>query len=443
MPTHSPARVVKMTRQCDNPTTVKRDNGMNTISARKAHPGEETGAQPHTTTDRASHPFRVTVLGATGSIGTNTLDLIARDPERFQVEALSAGTNVEQLAECAKIHRAKVAVIADETRYEELKNALSGTGIEAAAGERALEDAARRPVDCVVAAIVGAAGLKPAFASLSQGSRLGLANKECLVCAGDVFMSEAKKNAAQIIPVDSEHSAAFQALSGSDPDAIEKITLTASGGPFREWTQKQIEAATPAQALAHPNWSMGPKVTIDSATMMNKGLELIEAFHLFPVTVDQLDAMIHPQSIVHCLVSFTDGSVLAQLSDPDMRTPISLALAWPQRMKTPTKRLDLAAIARLTFEKTDETRFPALSVARTALNEGGSAPAVLNAANEIAVAAFLEGRIGFTQITQIVRSALEDGASKGLIGPIASLSDVLEVDSQARALAQTKIPPMC
>ncbi len=391
----------------------------------------------------ATSPYRVSVLGATGSIGTSTLDLIGRDPTSFEVVALTANTNVEALAQLAKRHKAQHAVIADNSKYQDLKNALSGTSTKVSSGAKAVIDAACIPAHCVIAAIVGAAGLKSAFASLSQGNRLGLANKECLVCAGDVFIKQAKSKGTQILPVDSEHSAAFQALSGAHPETIEKITLTASGGPFRNWSQEKISKATLSQALNHPNWSMGPKVTIDSASMMNKGLELIEAYHLFPVTADQLDTVIHPQSIIHCLVSYTDGSVLAQLSDPDMRTPIALALSWPSRMKTPTKRLDLASIGELTFERPDETRFPALTIAREVLRNGGSAPNVMNAANEVAVCAFIDGQIGFCQISSTVQTVLDIAHAKGLLRNSSTLEDVLEIDTQARAIAKTYIRSLC
>lgn len=378
---------------------------------------------------------RLTILGATGSIGTSALDLVARNPNHFSIAAVTAQTNVAKLAESARACGAERAVIGDEALYGELKTALAGTSIEVAAGEDALVEAAEIPVDCTIAAIVGAAGLKPSLAAARGGWRLALANKECLVSAGDVFMREVAQASCELVPVDSEHSAAFQVLREADRGAIEKLVLTASGGPFRGWPAEKIASATRDQALKHPNWSMGAKITVDSATMMNKGLELIEALHLFPVSVDQLDMVVHPQSIVHCLVSFIDGSVLAQLADPDMRTPIALALSWPKRMAAPTKRLDLCEIGQLTFEPADETRFPAIRVARQAMKRGGTAPAVLNAANEVAVAAFLEGRIKVPDISLVVEDTLERCERSGLICCAEQLDDVLVCDNEARSVA--------
>ena len=387
----------------------------------------------------ASLPKRVTVLGATGSIGASTLDLVARNPHAYKIVALTAQSNARKLAELAVTHGAEIAVIGDETRYGELCEHLSGTGIRAAAGRDALVEAASEPADCVMAAIVGAAGLEPTFAAVAQGKRLALANKECLVSAGDVFMEAVRKSGAELLPVDSEHSAGFQALGANAAVDIEKIILTASGGPFRSWTFEQIAAATPEQALKHPNWSMGAKITIDSASLMNKGLELIEAYHLFPVEVEQLDCIVHPQSIVHCLVTYRDGSVLAQLSCPDMRTPIALSLAWPARMEAPTERLNLVKIATLTFEAPDEARFPALAVAKDAMRRGGTAPAIMNAANEIAVEAFLNKKIGFLDIARTVRETLDRAEGNGLLTKARTLSDVLEVDREARALARASL----
>lgn len=380
-------------------------------------------------------PCRLTILGATGSIGTSTLDLVAANRQAYELLTVSANTNAAELAAIARSHNARRAVICDPAQYHALKDALSGSGIEAAAGEDALVEAASEPSDCVMAAIVGAAGLKPAFAALGATRRLALANKECLVSAGDVFMAEVASSGTELLPVDSEHSAAFQALGAAEPGTIEKITLTASGGPFRAWTFEQIQGATRDQALKHPNWSMGAKITIDSATMMNKGLELIEAYHLFPVTADQLGVVVHPQSIIHCLVSYRDGSVLAQLSEPDMRVPISLALAWPDRMTTPTKRLDLAAIGTLTFEAPDETRFPSLRIAREALHTGGAAPTVLNAANEVAVAAFLNEELPFKSIARAVEETMQYADKEGFLKRHASLDDVLACDAHTRRLA--------
>jgi len=290
-----------------------------------------------------------------------------------------------------------------------------------------------------MAAIVGAAGLEPTFEAARQGRRVALANKECLVSAGDVFMAAVVEAGTELLPVDSEHSACLQALAGAAPESIERIVLTASGGPFRTWSLEQLREATPEQALRHPNWSMGAKITIDSATLMNKGLELIEAYHLFPVNAGQLGVVIHPQSIVHCLVSYTDGSVLAQMACPDMRTPIALALSWPQRMPTPTPRLDLAAIGSLSFEAPDEVRFPALTIARDALGMGGTAPAILSAANEVAVEAFLARRIGFLDIARNVADTLEAAQGRGLIAPATTLGDILAAVAEARRLAQSML----
>jgi len=402
-------------------------------------PGRQTireEANAHVVRAQTARPMRLTVLGATGSVGSSTLDLVERAPERFEIVALTAQSNARALAALARKHRAKFAVIGDERCLGELREALAGTGIGSAAGEDALVEAAQMPADCVMAAIVGAAGLRPTFAAAARGIRVALANKECLVSAGHVFTAEIKRSGAELLPVDSEHSAAFQALAGADPDSIEKIVLTASGGPFRTWTHDAIATATPEQALKHPNWSMGSKITIDSATLMNKGLELIEAFHLFPVSVEALDCVVHPQSVVHCLVSYVDGSVLAQLAAPDMRTPIAVALAWPQRMIAPTEKLDLTRLGSLTFEAPDETRFPALRVARAALRRGDTGPAVLNAANEVAVKAFLDRRLKFLEIAALVEETLDAAERQGVISPANCLDDILAVDGHARRLAE-------
>jgi len=380
-------------------------------------------------------PRAVTVLGATGSVGRSTLDLIGRTPERFDVVALTAGSNAAELADLAIRHSAKHAAIADATQYALLNKLLAGSGIEASAGEAAVTDAARLPADWIMAAIVGAAGLAPTFAAAGQGTCVALANKECLVSAGEVFLAAVAKAGARLLPVDSEHSAAFQAIDQSPPRCIEAITLTASGGPFRDWTAERLKAARPQEALKHPNWSMGPKITIDSATMMNKGLELIEAYHLFPVEAEQLRVVVHPQSIVHCLVHYCDGSVLAQMSCPDMRTPIAYSLAWPERMYAPTARLDLVALGQLSFEAPDELRFPSLRIAREALAAGGIAPTVLNAANEIAVGRFLAGQISFMTIAEVVEAAIEAAPAEIGITRAVTLDEVMEVDRAARRLA--------
>ena len=378
---------------------------------------------------------RITVLGATGSVGRNTLDLIGRNPGLFEVVALAANRNAEGLAELALRHGARLAVLADDSGYGELKERLAGTGIQAAAGLDALMEAASRPADCVMAGIIGAAGLRPTLAAVAQGRRVALANKECLVCAGGIFMEAVRSAGTELVPVDSEHSAVFQAIAGSDPAAIERVVLTASGGPFRTWSLEQLEHATPQQALVHPNWSMGRKITIDSATLMNKGLELIEAYHLFPVEPAQLEVVVHPQSIIHALVGYRDGSMLAQLASPDMRTPIAAGLAWPARMAVPTKRIDLVELGTLSFERPDEVRFRALGLARQAMQNGGMAPAVLSAANEVAVEAFLTGRLRFLHIAQLVAETLDLAAGRGLLADADDLDQVLATDAAARELA--------
>jgi 1-deoxy-D-xylulose-5-phosphate reductoisomerase len=381
-------------------------------------------------------PRRISILGATGSIGESTLDLIGRDPQAYTVVALTGGRNAARLAELARMHRAEFAVIAEESCLSELRARLAGTGIETAAGPEALVEAASRPADWVMAAIVGAAGLKPTLAAVRQGTCTALANKECLVSAGRIFMREVARHETSLLPVDSEHSAAMQVMSGTAGRDIDRICLTASGGPFRSWSRADMAKVKPSQALAHPNWSMGPKITVDSATLMNKALELIEAHHLFAVGPDRLQVLIHPQSIVHCLVYYRDGSVLAQMSCPDMRTPIAYSLAWPERMSAPTERLDLARLGSLDFETPDENRFPALRLAREVLAAGGSAGTVLNAANEIAVEAFLAGRIGFLGITAVVEETLNLGAGLAALSP-ETAADVLAIDAEARALAAT------
>jgi 1-deoxy-D-xylulose-5-phosphate reductoisomerase len=381
-------------------------------------------------------PRDISVLGATGSIGESTLDLIGRNPSAYRVVALTGGRNAARLAELAVLHRAELAVVADPDAYGALRAALAGSGIEIGAGEQALLEAASRPADWVMAAIVGAAGLKPTLEAVRQGHMTALANKECLVSAGDIFMSEVTRSQATLLPVDSEHSAVMQVIFNTRPERVERVCLTASGGPFRSWSLQEMRLARPEQALNHPNWSMGPKVTIDSATLMNKGLELLEAHHLFSLPPAKLEVIIHPQSIVHCLVHLSDGSVLAQMSCPDMRTPIAYSLAWPERMDAPTKRLDLAALGTLSFAAPDEERFPALRLAREVLAAGGSAGTVLNAANEVAVEAFLGGRIGFLAIADLVEATLE--ASAELTGHRRdSVEDVLAIDAEARACART------
>ena len=376
-------------------------------------------------------PRRVTILGSTGSVGRNTLDLIERQPEAFAVEALTANDSVGRLAEQARRVGAKLAVVADSSRYQDLKEALAGSGVEVAAGARAVAEAAGRPAEWVMAAIVGAAGLAPTLAAVRRGAIVALANKETLVCAGSLMTSEVVRHGATLLPVDSEHNAIFQVLDFERLDAVDRITLTASGGPFRTLSRAAMAEVTPEQAVAHPNWDMGAKISVDSATMMNKGLELIEAHHLFGLDEARIDILVHPQSVVHSMVAYSDGSVLAQMGQPDMRTPIAYTLAWPERMAAPVARLDLAEIGQLTFEAPDSVRFPALRLARQALRAGGSAPTILNAANEVAVAGFLDGRLGFLGIADVVERTLETIATVSLGG----LDDVWKIDREARRVA--------
>lgn len=384
----------------------------------------------------ATDPRRISILGATGSIGCNTLDLIGRNRQAFTVEAVTANSNVELLAQQAREVGARAAVIGDPARYDELRRALSGSDIEVHAGEQALIEAATRPVDIVMASIMGAAGLRPTLEAVRQGACVALANKECLVCAGSLFMDEVRRCGATLLPVDSEHNAVFQVLDTDNRDAVVRVVLTASGGPFRTWTRAQMAKAVPEQALKHPNWTMGAKITIDSATLMNKGIELIEARYLFDLEPAELGVLVHPQSVVHSLVEYRDGSVLAQMGSPDMRIPIAYTLAWPRRMTTPSKRLDLAQIGALTFEAADEDRFPAIRLCRTCLESEASAATILNAANEVAVHAFLEGRIGFLEIAEVVGQCLDLAEKEGNIRQLNSLDDVAEVDRAARAAAQ-------
>ena len=378
----------------------------------------------------------VSVFGATGSIGASTIDLIKRSPERFRVEVVTAHRNVQALARIAREVGARMAVLADPAGFIELKDALAGTGIEVATGEAGLIEAAQHPVDWVMAAIAGSVGLKPTMAAIERGATVALANKECLVCAGALFMRRAKASGATVLPVDSEHNAVFQALGAGRRDDVSKIIITASGGPFRTWTFDQIRGATLEQALRHPNWSMGPKVTVDSATLMNKGLEVIEAHHLFNLGPDEIEVLVHPQSVVHGMVEFRDGSVVAQLGPPDMRVPIAHCLAWPERIDGPVNRLDLAALRDLTFEKPDLARFPALALAWQAMATGGAAPTVLNAADEVAVAEFIAGRIGFQTIPALVEKTLEAADKRGLLDEPASVEAALAIDHTARTLAR-------
>ena len=382
---------------------------------------------------------KISILGATGSIGKSTLDLIERSPDDFDVVALTASANAGALADAARRTNARLAVIADEGRLGDLETALQGTDCRAAAGTNALIEAAAGDAELVVAAIVGCAGLKPTMAAVEAGKTIALANKEALVTAGDLMTEAVRKNGATLLPVDSEHNAIFQSLAGSHIDQVSRIILTASGGPFRTATAEHMREATPAQAVAHPNWSMGAKISVDSATLMNKGLELIEAHYLFRLPSDRIDILVHPQSVIHSLVEYVDGSVLAQLGSPDMRIPIAYALAWPDRMPTPAQRLDLATISRLDFEEPDLKRFPALRLAREALEVHGSAPAVLNAANEIAVAAFLEGGIKFPDIARLVETALQENDRPAP----QSIEDVFEIDRDVRRSVTMLIEERC
>ena len=382
---------------------------------------------------------KIAILGATGSIGKSTLDLVERHPERFEAVSVTAASNADALAQIARRTGARLAVIADESRLEELQKLLVGTDCRAAAGGPALIEAASGDADLVIAAIVGCAGLAPTMAAVEAGRTIALANKEALVTAGELMIDAGRRSGATLLPVDSEHNAIFQCLAGNRSEDVAKIILTASGGPFRSASAEAIGAATPEQAIAHPNWSMGAKISVDSATLMNKGLELIEAHYLFGLPSSCIDVVIHPQSVIHSMVEFVDGSVLAQLGSPDMRVPIAYALAWPERIETPAQRLDLATIARLDFELPDLERFPALRLAREALESGGSAPIVLNAANEVAVASFLAGQIRFTEIVRIVEEMLSQNDHK----PPASIDDVLRIDRMTRASVDATMKASC
>ncbi|MES2045335.1 MAG: 1-deoxy-D-xylulose-5-phosphate reductoisomerase [Pseudomonadota bacterium] len=377
----------------------------------------------------------VSILGATGSVGSSTLDLVEREPERFQVLALTANCDVDKLASAAIRTNARLAVVADESCLPALRDALAGTGIATAGGHHALLDAAAMGADWTMAAIVGCAGLEPVMAAIAQGGTVVLANKEPLVSAGEVILAAAKASGATLLPADSEHNAIFQCFDPARPHAVRRIILTGSGGPFRDRSLAEMRNVTPEQAVAHPNWSMGAKISIDSATMMNKGLELIEAARLFPVPTSRIEIVIHRQSVIHSLVDYVDGSVLAQLGPPDMRTPIAHCLAWPDRMATPMAPLDLVAIGRLDFEAPDPVRFPALQMARDAVEAGGARPAILNAANEVAVAAFLARRIGFLEIAAIVADTL---SCYDPTAP-ATLDAVLAVDGEARRIAGERV----
>ncbi|MFN7129200.1 MAG: 1-deoxy-D-xylulose-5-phosphate reductoisomerase [Brevundimonas sp.] len=383
---------------------------------------------------------RVTVLGSTGSVGSSTLDLMdqaeATGTGGFEVEALTGGANIVKLAEQARRWKPKLAVTADPAKLDDLRDALAGTGVAVAAGEAAIVEAATRPADWIMASIVGAAGLKSAWAAADTGAVLALANKESLVCCGPALIERVKRAGGRLIPVDSEHSAIFQVFPAEAPEQVAKLVLTASGGPFRQTSLAQMAGVTPEQAVAHPNWSMGAKISVDSATMANKGLEMIEAAYLFAMPQERIDVVVHPESIIHSLVEYVDGSTLAQMGPPDMRTPIACALAWPDRIAWPAPRLDLAALGRLTFEAPDLARFPALDLARQALAAGGAAPAVFNAANEVAAFAFLDRKLGFLNIAAVVAETLERATKAGMVfGSGDACGAALSVDAEARLMA--------
>ena len=382
----------------------------------------------------------ITVLGATGSIGDSTMDLLRGAPERYRVEALTGNSNVQGLAKLAREFQPRFVAVADPARLSELREALAGTGVACGAGDSAIIEAAERPADWVMAAVSGAAGLKPALAAVDRGATVALANKECLVCAGDMFMQRAAKAGACILPADSEHNALFQALSSGNREELVRVIITASGGPFRTWAAADIEQATLAQALKHPNWSMGQKITIDSASMMNKGLEVIEASYLFALAADEIDVLVHPQSIVHGMVEFSDRSVVAQLGAPDMRIPIAHCLGWPDRIKGPSARLDLAKIGTLTFEAPDLQRFPGLRLAYDSLRTGHGATTVYNAANEVAVAAFIAGQIRFGAIARLVEATLDAWMRSSNKTPLSSADEAITIDQEARQKAATLLP---
>ena len=383
---------------------------------------------------------RVSILGATGSIGQNTIDLIARDPDAYAVVALTGGNNIARLAADAIRLKAQVAVTAHDSCLEPLRAALAGTGIEAAAGAEAICEAAARPADWVMSAIVGAAGLAPGLKVLEQGAALALANKESMVCAGPLVMATARKHGGTILPVDSEHSAVFQALIGEDMAAVERVIITASGGAFRDWPLEQLRNATPAQAATHPNWDMGQRITIDSASMFNKALELIETREFFGLEPGQIEAVVHPESLIHALVGFRDGALMAHVGPSDMRHAIGFALHYPERRDLPVERLDLVRIGQLSFRAADETRWPALRLAREVMAAGGLAGAVFNAAKERSLDAFIAGRLGFLQMAEVVEEVLTtQSAQNGLIDAEVSLDNVLAADHFARKTADKLI----
>src|SRR5215471_13693443 len=405
-----------------------------------ARPAASSYGEPMNSSRSDGAPRAVTVLGATGSVGTSTVDLLRRDRAGYRVEALSANRRAAPLAQLARDLGARFAAVADPAAYGDLKDGLGPSGIEAAAGEEAVIEAARRPADWVMAAVSGATGLRATMAAVERGAMVALCNKECLVCAGTLFMRRAAETGATILPADSEHNAVFQAFGAGRREDVRRVILTASGGPFRTWSIEAIRSATVEQALRHPNWSMGPKITIDSATLMNKGLEIIEANHLFALAPHEIDVLVHPQSIVHAMVEFRDGSLIAQLGPPDMRIPISHCLGWPARIESPATRLDLERIATLSFELPDIARFPALGLARRAMEAGNGATTVLNAANEVAVAEFIAGRLSFGGIAALVATAMEAASARGIMRAPASVEDAVRVDHSTRLLTLGLLP---
>ncbi len=383
----------------------------------------------------SSAPRRVAILGSTGSVGTQTIDLIEREPENYQVVALTANSNVQLLSEQAHKLNPELVVIADESKYAELKEAVSDLTCDVACGEAGVVEAAERESDWVMAAIVGAAGLPSTIAAAKRGTKLAFANKETLVCAGPLMMDLVAKHKCMLLPVDSEHNAIYQVFDAQRKDAIKRIIITASGGPFRTYTREQMAVVTPEQAGKHPVWNMGAKISIDSATLMNKTLEVIEAMYLFDMPSEQIDVLVHPQSVIHSMVEYVDGSTLAQLGSPDMRIPIGYCLAWPNRMKVPAPVLDLAKIGSLTFEDPDPVRFGTLRLGREAMAKGGTAPAIMNAANEIANQAFLDNKIGFLDIEKVIELA----SAAGLEGTLTDLDVLAETDEAARKYASEQV----
>ena len=401
--------------------------------------GEAVTAARQASTAKGIGGRRVTILGSTGSVGVSTLELIdhaaTSGAEVPEIVALTANSNATLLIEQARKYRPSFVAIGEETLVASVQDALAGSGIEVGGGANAIIEAANRDADWVMAAIVGAAGLAPTMAAAARGADIALANKECLVCAGDVLMETIRSAGGRLLPVDSEHNAIFQVFDFDRPDRVTRLILTASGGPFRTWKADEMTTVTPEQAVAHPNWSMGAKISVDSATMMNKGLELIEAAHIFPIDHERIEILVHPQSVIHSMVEYVDGSVLAQLGTPDMRTPIASTLAWPDRMESPSAKLDFATVTTLNFEAPDPGRFPALRLARDSVQKGGAFPALLNAANEICVAAFLDRRLAFRDIAGVTEKVLDEAARENWPAQLLTLDEVERADTTGRRLA--------